>query len=274
MTTIFVLLLLLVLIIPIFVSGMLLAFVALSFLFGFFLLASFSLFSVTTIFFTTSIATIIILSCSPLITSIINTISHAAIHNNNFLHGRWLGPFQFHVGGHAQHSVQSFNDLPKNNMLLIQMRCFLQGYKELTAIGVFPLVGHAHHTSLVVRHGKGFVGKGFAGRRYSIPARPTEMFKITSLDHKTGNDPMKDTSTVGGHGSGGCRTTRSGTQCGKILACFGTSLAKKLNYYELGRATSDGNLEETLSVDIVAAFLGHCASGIDTLVGATTYMFS
>jgi hypothetical protein len=85
-------------------------------------------------------------------------------------------------------------DSSKNSVLSIQPRQWLQRHKELTPIGILARISHADHscTSMLEILGY-FVFKLSAVYAFSTPSCPR---RITSLDHKVTNDPMKNCSIV------------------------------------------------------------------------------
>lgn len=173
------------------------------------------------------------------------TLSHPAIHNDNFLHGGWFGPFQFHIRGHFVDDVHAFDDLTKHNMLPIQMWRGGQGNKKLTPIGILALVGHAEQTCLVMRYNKRFIGKGSCGSQHGMSTGPIKVFKIPALHHELGDNSMKDGAPKGRYGFGRARTTRCRTERGKILAGLGAGLPKQFQDDALRCLAGNGNLQET-----------------------------
>lgn len=82
-------------------------------------------------------------------------------------------------------------------MFVIEMQCRLKCNKELTAVGIFALVGHADNPRLVVRNMERFVGKGLSLARCGVPPRAIEILKIATLDHKLRDNAMKNTASIG-----------------------------------------------------------------------------
>ena len=86
-------------------------------------------------------------------------------------------------------------DMTKHYVLVIQVGCWTERYKELRTIRIGTTIGHGKHSRLIVFDNKRFVGK----RRRIVntaSTRPITFGKVTTLCHESRNDPMKDTTLI------------------------------------------------------------------------------
>ena len=95
-----------------------------------------------------------------------------------------------HETNRSYPSVVTRDDLPKNHMLPIQMRCRFHGDEELASVGMGSRIGHGQQTLLGVSHLEVFIPElgtidGFASSTIALG-------EITSLTHEARDDPMKD----------------------------------------------------------------------------------
>mmetsp|Transcript_1376 Transcript_1376/g.4166 ORF Transcript_1376/g.4166 Transcript_1376/m.4166 type:complete len:152 (+) Transcript_1376:155-610(+) len=101
-----------------------------------------------------------------------------------------IGPLCFNL----LDKIFPIQDFSKHNMTSIQPGSLDGGNEKLRSIGVGSSIGHTQIHGSFVLELKVFIGKLFTENAFS--STTIEMSKITSLNHKVGNDTVKDGSLV------------------------------------------------------------------------------
>jgi len=142
------------------------------------------------------------------------------------------------------HDVLTSNDHTEHTVLAIQMRGGHGGDEELRAVGVGTGVGHGQQEWSVVLEGKVLISKLVAVD--GLPTSAITTGEITTLQHKVGNDSVKDGILEVKRLAGSASALLASAQGAEVLSSLGGKVVSQDELDGTSGLTTDGNIEENL----------------------------
>lgn len=120
---------------------------------------------------------------------------------------------------HLSNNIHPFDDLPKHNMLSVEITGFGSGDKELAAVSIGPSIRHGKYTRLAVSKPEVLVFE--SGAIDGFTASAVMISEITTLAHEIRYDPVEAASLV-------TKAFLSGTESAEILHRLGNNVSPQL----------------------------------------------